>query len=359
LNGSLTVENSTISGNQSTGSGAGITFYTLDPCPGGACAGIANVFALYNTIIANNGANECMLLGHTGDHVSLSVNGTGNLIMSNGSGSDAVLGTFSPCPPAGAVIFSDPQLQPLALNSPGDTRTMAILLSSPAAGAADSGTSLSPDQRGVTRPQNGRYDIGAYEARQPDFSFADIKPIPVDVGSSGSTAVTVNSFEYFSAPVTLSVPTPPPGVSVSFSTNPVTPLANGSASTTMTITLAPTVTPGSYTPTIQGNASATAISPALTHSLSPTVVVSATTGSISTIIDEFVTNGSIDSGLAAALNDKLSTAQTYINSGDKVDAIGTLGAVLNQFSAQIGKHITAAAAAVLSTDTQALQASLQ
>jgi len=353
LNGSLTVQNSTISGNQSTGSGAGITFYTLDPCPGGACAGIANVFALYNTIIANNGANECLLLGHTGDHVSLSVNGTGNLIMSNGSGSDTVLGAFSPCPPAGAVIISDPQLQPLALNSPGNTRTMAILLSSPAAGAADSGTSLSPDQRGVTRPQNGRYDIGAYEARQPDFSFADIKPIPVDVGSSGSTAVAVNSFEYFNAPVTLAVPTPPTGVTVSFSANPITPPYNGSAASTLSVSLGPDVAAGSYTPAITGTSSP------LTHSIVASIIVTPTTAGITNVIGRFLSSGAIDNyGIANALTNKLSTAQSFISAGDNQTAINVLQALLNQLNAQSGKHIAPSAASVLISDTQALQTSV-
>ncbi len=85
------------------------------------------------------------------------VKGAGNLIMNNGSGT----GQFSPCP--GVVETSDPQLQPLQLNNPGKTPTMAILPTSPAANKADAGTSLSTDQRGVTRgPQI--FDIGAFQA---------------------------------------------------------------------------------------------------------------------------------------------------------------------------------------------------
>jgi hypothetical protein len=113
-------------------------------------------------------------------------------------------------------------------------------------------------------------------------------------------------------------------------------------------------------PTIQGNAAATAISAALAHSFSPTVVVSVTTSSISTVIAEFVTSKSIDSsGIAQALNDKLTTAQAYINKGDKTDAFGTLGAMINQLNAQSGNHITASAANSLIIVTQALQASLK
>ncbi len=104
-------------------------------------------FLLNNTIIANNGASECF--------VTLAIaKGAGNLIMNNGSGAGQ-------CP--GVVITADPQLKPLQLNSPGKTPTMAILPTSPAANKADAGTSLSTDQRGVTRgPQI--FDIGAFQA---------------------------------------------------------------------------------------------------------------------------------------------------------------------------------------------------
>jgi len=150
LNNSLQVTNSTFSGNQSTGSGAAIVVFS-----GGAQgAGKPVNFVLFNTIIANNGANECFFNG------SVLVQGAGNLIVNNGSGT----GQFSSCP--GAVIKSDPQLLPLQLNSPGNTPTMAIFPTSPAANNADSATSLPTDQRGVARPQGGGFDIGAFEARR-------------------------------------------------------------------------------------------------------------------------------------------------------------------------------------------------
>jgi hypothetical protein len=114
-------------------------------------------FILNNTIIANNGANECFFTG------SINVKGVGNLIMNNGSGT----APFSKCP--GVVSTSNPQLQPLQLNSPGNTPTMAITFRSPAANKADAQTSLPTDQRGVARPIGGMggvglFDIGAFEA---------------------------------------------------------------------------------------------------------------------------------------------------------------------------------------------------
>ena len=130
--GSLEIRNSTISSNQGTGSLSGV-----------AVSG-AN-FSLFNTIISNNGAQEC---GIGADSI---VNGAGNLIQTNVD-----------CP--GVVSSDDPQLGPLQDNT-GTTPTKAIASTSPAINTADPNTSLNADQRGIERPQplDGGFDIGAYE----------------------------------------------------------------------------------------------------------------------------------------------------------------------------------------------------
>ena len=137
LNGSLTVLNSTISVNASTESGGGIVVFSTSIFG-------ATSFNLRNTIIANNGADECFFMG------TVIHNGSGNLITGN-------LG----CP--GMVSMADPQLGPLQLNSPGNTPTMAITASSPAFDAGDDNNCQPTDQRGVPRPQFMHCDIGAYE----------------------------------------------------------------------------------------------------------------------------------------------------------------------------------------------------
>jgi len=143
----LEVNGSTFSGNQSTGSGAAIVVIT-DPVNGSASVN----FNLNNTIIANNGPNECFFTGN------VSVVGVANLIMQNGSGT----GLFGKCP--GQLTSSDPQLLPLQLNPPGNTPTMAIIATSPAADQADTHTFLHTDQRNVSRPLGSGPDIGAFEA---------------------------------------------------------------------------------------------------------------------------------------------------------------------------------------------------
>ena len=341
-NGSLAVQNATITGGASSGAGGGIVVYA---------DGATAIFVLENTIVANNGAQECITEG-TG---TVTTGGKNNLIVNN-----------SGCPQA--TVTSDPQLDSLKLNKPGNTPTMALLSGSPAIGAADSGTSLSTDQRGVTRKATP--DIGAYETVPqadltlsktvssstakagdtvtyrltltnlgpdtansvtvtdnfpaeltyssctasgggscssqgattpplaanspqtitisgtlksgltrgtvvtndasveasspddpdatsntgrasftvlvPDFSVSAVSPITIAVGGSGTSALTVSSIDTFSSAVSLTA-TGPSNFHKSFSPNPATPPSNGSTTSTLTVSLEPSVTSGSYT----------------------------------------------------------------------------------------------------------------
>lgn len=153
VDGDLTVLNSTVSGNQSTGAGAGIVAYRNE-------TNLVTNFTLRNTIVANNGARECMYQN------GVSATGSGNLIVNN----------FG-CP--GAIVSLDPQLRPLQLNAPGSTPTMAIDSRSPAYNVAESTSSLAQDQRGVPRPQAIGFDIGAYEFIKP---LADLAIAKTTVG---------------------------------------------------------------------------------------------------------------------------------------------------------------------------------
>lgn len=150
-NGHLTVRNTTISGHLSgnvTYMGGGIlVVQDSESAP--------TSFVLQNTIIANNGDRECAITGF-----SIAVAFAGNLIESNGDGSQLKGLTFIGC--GGIVTSGDPQLGPLAYNQ-GSTPTMAIASGSPAWNTADPTTSLVVDQRRQDRPAMGGFDIGAFE----------------------------------------------------------------------------------------------------------------------------------------------------------------------------------------------------
>jgi Divergent InlB B-repeat domain len=179
----LEIIDSTFSANQSTGSGAAIVVYS-DEGDGGAPVD----FILSNSILANNGANECFFTGG-----SVIAQGVGNLIMNNASGLFVPsIGTFNGCP--GVVTKDDPLLGLLQVNAPSSIPTMAITSASSAFNTADTGTSLAADQRGVDRPQGGKPDIGAFEVcveSDPKLPFGcaalTVKPPPP------STSLTVKA----------------------------------------------------------------------------------------------------------------------------------------------------------------------
>src|SRR6266853_245356 len=104
----------------------------------------------------------------------------------------------------------------------------------------------------------GAYDdhddlIFAVGAGTPGFTVA-ASPSAVSVarGSNASSTITVTSVNGFSSATTLSLSALPSGVTAAFSANPVTPPANGSATSTLTFTASATATTGTTNVTVTG-----------------------------------------------------------------------------------------------------------
>ncbi len=92
---------------------------------------------------------------------------------------------------------------------------------------------------------------GCGTAASPDFSVsANPSQVSVTQGNAASSTITVASSAGYSKAVTLSVPNCPSSALCSFASNPVTPLANGSGTSALSIT---GLRPGTYSLTIQGN----------------------------------------------------------------------------------------------------------
>jgi len=351
VDGMLTVVHSTIAYNESTGAGAGVVYYHSTETDSGT-------FSIHNTIISNSSPadRECFYTGH--DLGELTIAGSGNLITANNADDDSDSATTI-CPGNIADDPADPELGPLHINIPGNTPTMALSKTSPALDAADPDQTivLPTDQRGITRPQGAGYDIGAYELLS-DFFFSSIDPLNIQVNGFAATDVTLNSLGGFHALVTLGAPEPSTGYSVFFGTNPVNVPADGSAKSTMSVQLGPSVTPGTHTFEITGE------SGPLTHSATVTLNVAATFASVAQVVDGFNTAGCIDNlGVTSAFQAKLLVASNLKNAGRIQPAANTLAALLYQVNAQTGKHLLASCevngqtinpGAVLTTDVQAL-----
>jgi hypothetical protein len=171
------VVNSTISGNSSTsgtggiyGFGAGniisttITNNSSTSGTDGYCNNASGTLAVQNSIIAQNGDNNCC------NPASVTSNGY-NLEDTNTCG-------FTK---ASDLINSDPKLASLQ-NNGGPTFTHALQSGSPAIDAGTSVYMFPNDQRGKKRPCDADYDIGAYEKCSGLLLF-----IPAIIGNSKST----------------------------------------------------------------------------------------------------------------------------------------------------------------------------
>ncbi len=107
----------------------------------------------------------------------------------------------------------------------------------------------------------------------PNFSVsASPTSVIVTQGSSGTSTITVTSTGGFNSATTLSASGLPSGVTATFSTNPVTPPANGSATSTLTLTASASATVGTATVTITGTSGST------THSATVALTVNASSG---------------------------------------------------------------------------------
>jgi predicted outer membrane repeat protein len=140
---------------------------------GGAIAG--KTVTIKNTLFANNtSANPWSIMQHCTDALT----DAGNTMQFPPRNSNPNFWNETNC--SASIRIADPKLGALA-NNGGPTRTMALLLGSPArnAGAA----CPSADQRGIARPQGSACDIGAYEAVERLL----LSPSVVFVGDSGFT----------------------------------------------------------------------------------------------------------------------------------------------------------------------------
>ncbi|MGB8982607.1 MAG: choice-of-anchor Q domain-containing protein [Anaerolineales bacterium] len=138
--GSLTVQNSTLVNNVSKGGSAG----------GGIQDATSGIITIRNSIIANNTGRDIF-----GANTPSDCTGTINVSENN------IINSTSGCTLSSSIndkVNTDPQMTPYMVEY-----LYPLVAGSPAIDAGNPTTCLVDDQRGVSRPQGGVCDIGAYE----------------------------------------------------------------------------------------------------------------------------------------------------------------------------------------------------
>ena len=352
VDGSLVVRNSTLYRNESTGNGGGLVVYRSTRSDLSASLSLLNNIFAQNTSFTGRG--ECHLL----NSVSV-VEAAGNLITNNSTDDLKEDADGSPyrdpraCP--GQVSDADPALQPLRMNAPGLTPTLAILRDSAAADAADVASSLGTDQRGVSRPQLNGPDIGAYEARAPHYLFHLSPPTEMALGDIVPVPVTVTSEDGFTGTVGLTVRSlTPNGPEATIDAASVILTPDQAAVSTMTLRAGATTVAGDHTVELKGAADGVS-----NRFVWIPIRIGVTTEGMARTIDELRLTAEIANlGIGTALTTKLTAAQTLIDGGDLQAGVNTLAAFGLQVRALSGKQIAADAALRLLANLDVLVASV-
>ncbi len=150
-----------------------VTFHNNSASNGGGIINAGGVATIRNSILYGNSGGEIQ-------NYSMLESATANVTYSIVQGGYPGIGNFN----------TDPLLGSLADNG-GFTRTMALLPGSPAIDAGDDANCPATDQRGVSRPQGSRCDIGAYEYRSgPAVYYVKQNANGANNGTSWANAYT-------------------------------------------------------------------------------------------------------------------------------------------------------------------------
>jgi hypothetical protein len=196
-------------------------------------------------------------------------NGTSTITIAslNGFNSATTL-SASGLPTGVTAAFSTNPVTPPANGNVASTLTLT------ASGTATTGTTtvtVTGTSGSTTHTANIALTVNA--AATPDFTIgASPSSLSIPQGGNGSSTVSITSLNSFNSATTLSATGLPSGVTAAFSTNPVTPPANGSATSTLTLTASGTATTGTTNVTLTG------VSGSLSHSTTIALTVTASGG---------------------------------------------------------------------------------
>jgi subtilase family serine protease len=213
------------------------------------------------------------------------VNGfTGSVTLAASGLPSGVTAAFGTNPTTGTSVLT------LTASSTATTGTSTVTIT------GTSGTLTATTTLALTITSTGaaNFSIGASPAT-----------LSIAQSSSGTSTITVTSTSSFNSAVTLAASGLPTGVTAAFSTNPVTPPANGSVTSTLTLTASSTATTGAATVTITGT------SGSLSHTATIALTVTAAGGGgaqIATYNSTYTAPACLTAGSSCASGTSVSTS---------------------------------------------------
>ncbi|MGZ4789164.1 MAG: hypothetical protein ACXVZX_11660, partial [Terriglobales bacterium] len=203
-------------------------------------------------------------------------NGTSTITITSLSGfNSATTLSASGLPSGVTAAFSTNPVTPPAN---GSATSVLTLTASSSATTGSSTVTITGTSGSTTHSTTIALTVNA--TAQPNFTIgASPSSVTVTQGGNGTSTVTITSQTRFSSATTLSATGLPSGVTAAFSTNPVTPPANGSATSTLTLTASATATTGAATITVTGT------SGTLSHSTTIALTVNSSVGLQTAVFD--------------------------------------------------------------------------
>jgi subtilase family serine protease len=160
-----------------------------------------------------------------------------------------------------------------AVFSPNPTGTTGVLTLTASASATTGTSTVTITGTSGSLVATTTLALTVNAAASPNFTIsASPASLTVKQGTNGTSTITITSQNSFSSATTLSATGLPSGVTAAFSSNPVTPPANGNATSTLTLTASATATIGTATVTVTG------ASGSLNHSTTIALTVSSSSG---------------------------------------------------------------------------------
>ena len=196
-------------------------------------------------------------------------NGTSTITVSSLNGFNSATTLSASGLPSGVTAsFST---NPVTPPSGGNATSTLTLAASASASTGTATVTITGVSGALTHSATIALTVNA--AATPNFTIgASPSSVTVTQGGNGASTVTITSQNSFNSATTLSTSSLPTGVTAAFSTNPVTPPANGSATSTLTFTASASAAAGTTNVTVTGT------SGSLTHSTTIALTVNSSVG---------------------------------------------------------------------------------